>query len=146
MVVIYWPSTSRQSRTRCIRSKISEYHLDLWTGWIRCRCDAHRKQVGIKQLYNQVSQTIGVSWSSRQAEFSPSCSSSSICSWGQDAIVRASARQRAWALRTPAELPLRTRKKCCYNTEELRVNKWQSVTSPTNLSHITSTLSQPFRE
>ena len=48
----------------CIRSKISGYHLDLWTGWIRCNCNAHRKQVDVKQLYNQVPPTVWVSWSS----------------------------------------------------------------------------------
>ena len=101
--------------------------------------DAHRKQAGIKQLYNQVPQMAWVSWSPRQAEFSSSCShsSSSSRSWGQDAIVRVSARQRAWALRTPVEQPSRMRKKCCYNTEELGVNMWQSVSSSTHLSHIT---------
>ena len=46
-------------------------HLDLWTGWIQCTCDAHGKQVGVKQLYNQVPQTVGVSWSSRQWEPAP---------------------------------------------------------------------------
>ena len=77
-------------------------------------------------------------WSSRQAEFSSSYShsSSSSRSWRQVAVVRASASQRAWAFRTPVEQPSRMRKECCYNTEELGVNMWQSVTSPTHLSHI----------
>ena len=39
------------------------YHLDMWTGWIRCRCDAHKKQVGIKQLYNPMPPTVWISWS-----------------------------------------------------------------------------------
>ena len=97
-------------------------------------------QVDVKQLYNQVPQTGSVSWSSRQAEFSSSSShsSSSSRSWGQDAVVRASARQRAWALRTLVEQPSRMGKKCCYNTEELGVSMWQSVPSPTHLSHITN--------
>ena len=70
-------------------------------------CDAHRKQVGGKQLYNRVPQTVWGSWSSRQAQFISSCSHSlsSSRSWGQDAVVRAIARQRAWALRTPVEHP-----------------------------------------
>ena len=54
---------SRQSRNRCIRSKTSRYNLDLWTGWIRWRCDAHKKQVDVRQLYNPVPQTVWVSWS-----------------------------------------------------------------------------------
>ncbi len=40
----------------------------------------------------------------------------------QDAVVRASARQKPWALRNPVEQPSRMRKKCCYNTEEPGVN------------------------
>ena len=39
------------------------YHLDLWKGWIRCRCDAHKKQVDVKQLYNRAQPTAWVSWS-----------------------------------------------------------------------------------
>ena len=88
--VTYWTSTEPSIKrytcinNRCIRSKISRYHLDLWTSWIRCNCNAHRKQVDVKQLYNQVSQTVWVIWISRQKEFSSSCS------WGYDAVVRAS--------------------------------------------------------
>ena len=70
---MFFASTRRQSRNRCIRSKISGYHLDLWTGWIRCNCDAHKKQVGVKQLYNKVLQTAWVSWSQLQLDLS--CSS-----------------------------------------------------------------------
>ena len=33
------------------------------TGWIRCNCGAHKKQVGVKQLYNRVPQMVWVSWS-----------------------------------------------------------------------------------
>ena len=40
----------------------------MWKGGIWCNCDAYRKQVDDKQLYNQVPQTAWVSWSSRQAE------------------------------------------------------------------------------
>ena len=32
-------------------------------GWIRCNCDAHGKQVDVKQLYNPVPGTVRVSWS-----------------------------------------------------------------------------------
>ena len=96
------------------------------------------QEAGAKPLYNQVPQTVWVSWSSRQAEFSLSCShsSSSSCSWGQNAVV--SVREWAWALRTPVEQPNRMRKKCCYHTEELGVNMWQSVPFPIHLSHITN--------
>ena len=139
-IVTYCPSTDPSIKrctcvnNRCIRSRISEYHLDLWTGGIQCRCDAHRKQVEVKQLYNPVPQRVWVSWSSRQAEFS----SSSSRSWGQDTVVRASARQRTWALRTPVKQLSRMRKKCGYNTEELGVNMWQSDQFRTHLTHITN--------
>ena len=39
------------------------YHLDMWTGLIRCRCDAYKKQVDVKKLYNPVPQIVRVSWS-----------------------------------------------------------------------------------
>ena len=59
----------RQSWNWYIRSKTSRYSLDLWTGWIGCRCNAHKKQVGVKQLYNPVPQTESVSWRQSQLEF-----------------------------------------------------------------------------
>ena len=62
-----------EQRNRCIQSEISEYHLGLWTCLNLVNvADAytHRKQVGVKQKYNQVPQT---SW----------VSSSSCCSWSQ---------------------------------------------------------------
>ena len=66
------------------------YHLDIWTGWIRCRCDAHKKQVDVKQLYNLVPQTVRVSWSQLQLKFEL-----------QFEAVRTSSQQRAWTIRTP---------------------------------------------
>ena len=73
-IVTYWPSTEP-------------------SGWILCRCDAHWKQMDVKQLYNQVPQTAWVGCSS-------SCSSVSVAvAHG----VRTSSRRRAWALRTPVE-------------------------------------------
>ena len=33
------------------------------TGWIRCNCGTHKKQVDVKQLYNLMPQTAWVSWS-----------------------------------------------------------------------------------
>ena len=114
------------------------YYLDLWMGWIRCRCNAHKKQVDVKQLYNRMPQTDWVSWSSRQAEFSSSCSHSSSFSrsWGQDGVVRASARQRVWALRTPVEQPSRMKKKCGYCKRNLGSICCSLFPSPTQLSFI----------
>ena len=57
-------------------------HLDLWTGWVRCTCDTHGKQVDVKQLYNPVLQTVWVSWSQLVGVqlVGVSCSLSSSCS------------------------------------------------------------------
>ena len=102
--VTYWPSTELSIKrctcvnNRCIRSKISGYHLDLLTGWIRCNCDAHRKQVDVKQLYNQVPQTAWVSCSSscssRQWEPAPDRGLgpsgprlNSTAEWGRSAAI-----------------------------------------------------------
>ena len=82
-------------------------HLDLWTGWIRCRCDAHKKQVEVKQLYNPVPQTVSVSWSQLEFEL-------------QFEAVRTSSRQRACGSQwPPVEQPSRIRKKCCYSQRNL---------------------------
>ena len=87
-------------------------------------------------------QTVWVSWSSRQADFSSSSScshiSSSSRSWGQDAEVRASSRQRDRALRTPFEQPIRMRKKCCYSQRNLGSICCRLSSSPTYLSRITN--------
>ena len=95
-VVTYWPSTELSIKrctsvnNRCIRLKISGYHFDLWTGWIRCNCDTYKKQVDVKQLYNPVPQMVWVSWSQLQLEFKL-----------QFEAVRTSSQQRAWALSEP---------------------------------------------
>ena len=60
-------------------------------GWIRCKCDAHKKQVGVKQLYNPVPRRVGVSWGQLQLKFEL-----------QFEAVRTSSQQWAWALRTPS--------------------------------------------
>ena len=100
--VTYWPSTELSVKrctcvnNRCIRSKISGYHLDLKMGWIRWNCDAHGKQLYVKQLYNQVPQTVWVSssCSSRQWETAPDIglgpSGTRLCSlaeWGRIAAI-----------------------------------------------------------
>ena len=63
------------------------YHLDMWTGWIRCK---YKKQVDDKQLYNPVPQTVRVSWSQLQLKFEL-----------QFEAVRTSSQQGAWASRIP---------------------------------------------
>ena len=133
--VTYWPSTELSIKrytcvnNRCIRSKTSGYHLDLWMGWIRCNCDAHKKHVDVKQLYNPLPQTVWVSWSQLQLEFEL-----------QFEAVRTSSRQRACGPQwPPVEQSSRMRKKSCYSQRNL-VNKLQSVPSLLHISH--TTLSQ----
>ena len=113
--VTYWPSTELSIKkctsvnNRCIWSKTSGYHLELWTGWIWCNCDAPRKQVDVKQLYNLVPQTVWVSWSQLQLEFESLFEA-----------VRTSSRQRACSPQwPPVEQPSRMRKKCCYSQRNL---------------------------
>ena len=133
IIRLYWPSTELSIKrctsvnNRCIRSKTSGYHFDLWTGWIGCNCDAHRKQVNVKQLYNPVPQTVWISWSQLQVEFE-----------SQFEAVRTSSRQRAWVLRTPVEQPSRKRKKCGYGKRKL--GQYVAVCFISN-----SPLTQPFR-
>ena len=110
--------------------RYGRYHLDLWTGWIQCTCDAHRKQVGIKQLYNPVPQTVWVSWSQLQLEFEL-----------QFEAVRTSSRQRACGPQwPPVEQPSRMRKKCCYSQRNLG-----SICCSLFRLQLTSH-TQPFRE
>ena len=55
------------------------YHLDLWTDWIRCRCDADKKQVDVNYITrcHRRFELVGVSYSwsssccSRQWEPAP---------------------------------------------------------------------------
>ncbi len=91
---------------------------------------AHWKQVGIRQLYNQVPQTAWVS-------------SNSSCSWSQLGTKCQSENQladrRLAALSDPQlSSPARTRKKCCYGQN----NFWSICSSlspsPTHLSHTTN--------
>ena len=63
--VTYWPSTQPS-----IEKQVED--IKTLTGWIRCNCDTHGKQVDVKQWYNPVPQLESVSWSSRQWEPAPS--------------------------------------------------------------------------
>ena len=109
------------------------YHLDLWTVWIRCRCDAHKKQVYVKQLY-PVPETVWVSWSQLLLEFEL-----------QFETVRTSSRQRACDPQWPQlEQPSRMRKKCCYSQRNLG-SICCSLFRLQLTSH-TQPFSQPFRK
>ena len=96
------------------------------------QCDAHSKQVDVKQLYNPVPEFESVCWSQLQLKFEL-----------QFEAVRTSSQQRAWALRTPGWAAQQNEKEVLLKSEEPGVNMLQSVRSPTHLSH--KTLSQPFR-
>ena len=100
-------------------------------GWIGCRCDAHRKQVDVKQWYNPVRQEVQRVWSQLL----------------QFEVVRTSSQQRAGPSEPPVEQPSRTRKKFCH-----RHRNWGSIcyslcsVSNSPLTHNPFvTLSQPFR-
>ena len=69
MTVTYWPSTepSIKKQVHPVEDiRISPWPVDV----VEFGADAyaHRQQVNVKQLYNQVPQTAWVSWSSRQAD------------------------------------------------------------------------------
>ena len=115
-------------------------------GWIRCKCNAHKKQVGVGRLYNQVPQMAWVSWSlscscsssSRQSSWS--CSSRQWVPFAVGARCRSESQHQTegfgpqdpgWAAQqNEEEVPLWS--------EELGVNMWPSIPSPTHLSHITN--------
>ena len=82
--VTYWPSTEPSIKrctcitgSRCIQSRMSEYHLDLWTWLNSVQMRTPTGSRWVSNNYIQVPQTAWVSWSSRQ---SSSCSWSSSCS------------------------------------------------------------------
>ena len=104
---------------------------------------AHRKQVCIRQLYNQVQQTAWVSQfelvSSSQFSSSRSCSQlgtrcqreNQLADWGLEAFSDP-------RLSSPA----RMRKKCCYGQKNFGSIYSSLSPSPTHLSHTTNT--NPF--
>ena len=101
------------------------------TSWIRCNCSAHKKQIGIKQLYNRVPQTAWVSWSQLV---------------GVLVAVRSSENQlqtEGLGPQDPSWAAQQNEEEVLLWPEELGVNMLLSVPSPTHPSH--TTLSQPFR-
>ena len=56
--VIYWPPTQPSIREQVHPIEDIKVEPWLWTGWIGCRCDTHKKQVGVKQWYNPVRQEV----------------------------------------------------------------------------------------
>ena len=105
--------------------------------------DAHRKQVDIKQLYNQVPQMAWVSWISSWSQLVGVW----VAVWGSENKLQTEGlgpQGPSWAAQQNEE-------EVQLQPEELGVNMLQSVPSPTHLSHITNinpfaTLSQPFQK
>ena len=144
VTVTYWPSTEpsikrctcvnkqRNSGNRCIRSKISKYHLDLWT-WlnsVQMRTPTRSRWVSNNYITRR---RLGGS----QFEFSSSCS------WSQLGTRCQRENQLAdWGLAAPTDprlsSPARMRKKCCYGQRNFGSICCSLSPSPTHLSHITN--------
>ena len=103
------------------------------------RCHRRFELVGVRDKQTVSSVKGSCCWSSRQAWFSSSCSHSSSSSFTceQDAVMRASARQRTFVLRTPVEQSSRMRKTCCYGQRNLGSKCGSLSSSQTHLSHVT---------
>ena len=144
MIVTYWPSTEPSIKRcdcvnrRCIRSKISEIILTCGRSWIRCR-----KQVNVKQFYNQMWQTAWVSSlrvSSRQwVSVSWSC---------RDKLGIRCRRENQFQTedlgpQDPGWAAQQNEEEVLLWSEELGVNVWQSF-SVSN-SPLTHNQHQPFR-
>ena len=93
---------------------------------------AHRKQVGIKQLYNQVPQTAWVSCSSRQSVWGSQFQSQLEigCPLSETEGLGS---QWPWLSSPP-----RMRNKCCYGQKNLGSICGSLSPSPTHLSHTTN--------
>ena len=60
--VTYWPLTQPSIKKQV--HSVEDIGVSPWpVDMVEFGVDAHRKQVGVKQLYNQVPQTAWVSWS-----------------------------------------------------------------------------------
>ena len=121
-----------EQRGRCIQSKMFEYHLDLWT-WLNSV--QMRTPTGSRWKSNNY-----ITGYHRRLESVSSVLVAVRVSWGQDAELRPSGRQRAWALSDPRlSSPAKMRKKCCYCRENnLRSICGSLSPSPIHLSHITN--------
>ena len=86
----------------------SRRHQDIALTCGRVEFSADATQVGVKQLYNPVPQTVPVSWSQLQLKFKLLFEA-----------VRTSSQQRAWALRTPSWAAQQNEKEVLLKTEEL---------------------------
>ena len=144
--VIYWPSTEpsikrcicenkRKNRNRCLRSKISEYHLDLWT-WLNSV--QKRTPTGSRWMTNNY-----ITRCHRQLELFSSESSSQFefqsllkigCPRSENQLQAEGMGPQDPRLSSPD----RVRKKCCYGQKNLGSICSSLFPSPTHLSHTTN--------
>ena len=132
--VTYWPRPSCQKKkctcvnNRCIQSNKSGGDLDCRGVELSANCDAHRKLVDVKLLYNPSNRKFR-SVGEKILEWEP-CSS------------------RGWAPRPPVEQPRKTGKKGCDSQKSWgEVNMLQSLFGLQLTSHTVKpfvTLSNPF--
>ena len=140
--VTYWPWT--EPSIKKLVHPVEDIGIPPWTvdgAKFGADAYAHRKQVVVKQIYNQVPQTAFVSWSSRQADSQFRAVGVQIAvpvgdkmpAWESACRLRACSHQ--WP---PVEQPSRMRKKCCYGQRNLGSICSSLFSSPTLLSHITN--------
>ena len=119
-MLTFGPAVNRETGASGRRHQDIALTMD---GWIGCKYDAHRKQVGVKQWYNPVRQTVRESWSQLVGD--------KMLQW-EPAPSRG-----LWALRTSDWAAKQNEKEVLLKTKELGGNMLQFVQSPTHLSHIT---------
>ena len=106
-IVTYWPSIqpSIEKQLHLVEDiKVKPWHL---AGWIRCKCNAHRKQVDFKQWYNAVArrvELVGVKQLKFELQFD---------------AVRISSQQRAGPQDPRLSSPPEWEKKCCWRQRNL---------------------------
>ena len=147
--VTYWPSTEPSIKKQV--HPVEDIGISPWpVDVVEFGADAyaHRKQVYVKQLYNQVPQAAWASSVRVAVEVGIRVAvpvRDKIPEWE-------TAPDRVLELSGPTiEQPSRMRKKCCYGQRNLGSICGSLSPSPTHLSYITNinpfaTLSQPFQE
>ena len=141
--VAYWPSTEpsikrctcvnkQKSRNRCIRSKMSEYHLDLWT-WLNSvqMCTPTGSWCTSNNYITMCHRRLGSVWV-------PVSVRDKMLEWEP-------VPDRGFGPSRPTvEQPSRMRKKCCYGQRNLGSICGSFSPSPAHLSHITNI--NPFED
>ena len=140
--VTYWPSTEpsinrwtcvnkqRNSGNRCILSKISEYHLDLWT-WLNSV--QMRTPTGSRWVSENYVTRYHRRLESVRGEFELQLQLEIGCR--SENLLQTEVLCPQWPT---VEQLNRMRKKCCYGQEKFRSICRRLSPSPTPLSHITN--------